>query len=689
MELPIDHFRLIGVSPAAEAEAILRNLELRLDRLPDEGFTNETLAKRAELLRLSADLLTDLPRRQEYETALLSGATGLELASSREVAGLVLLWEADAAQEAFFLACKALQPPQAPALGSGREADLTLLAALSCKSAALQEQEQRRYESSAALLQEGIKLLQRMGKLPEQRADLVKELDQLLPYRILDLLSRDLSEQSSRQEGIRLLDNFVIQRGGLEGLGGKQKNGGLDQVDFELFFQQIRKFLTVQEQIDLFTRWQKQGSIDAGFLGVISLVADGYSRRKPERIQTARQNLKSIKSKELDYSPLLGCLDLLLADVELAQKKFLSSPDPELKLWLDNYPAETLAALCDYCCDWLRRDVLPGYRDVDSEVVDLEAWFADRDVQSFVENLDRKGAFGFAKASFSFISSKPSEKNSDNQESLDPQPDKIFASQEQSNESQDTDELEDISQLENKNENEPDIESTKGLFYLWSLIGLSGLIRPFSSIPKRFVFKLIIGITIIFGATYAGIIYNQRSLLSNDEDQAEEIIDDVTSADAETDLKEISEENVNFENNKKLFDLYEIVPLISENPSKDQLNALLEAWLTSKADILAGGTNDILSGLARKPLMELVLKERSKDRSLGESQIIDAKIISIKVASRNSNRIEIKAKLSYRDKRINSFGDILSETSIPTLSVRYILGRDEDAWRLHHYISGS
>ncbi len=91
MELPIDHFRLIGVSPAAEAEVILRNLQLRLDRLPDEGFTKETLAKRAELLRLSADLLTDLPRRQEYETALLGGATGLELSSSREVAGLILL----------------------------------------------------------------------------------------------------------------------------------------------------------------------------------------------------------------------------------------------------------------------------------------------------------------------------------------------------------------------------------------------------------------------------------------------------------------------------------------------------------------------------------------------------------------------------------------------------------------------
>ena len=62
-----------------------------------------------------------------------------------------------------------IQPPQAPALGSGREADLTLVAALSCRSASTQEQEDRHYETAAVLLREGIQLLQRMGKLSEKR----------------------------------------------------------------------------------------------------------------------------------------------------------------------------------------------------------------------------------------------------------------------------------------------------------------------------------------------------------------------------------------------------------------------------------------------------------------------------------------------------------------------------------------
>ena len=149
MELPIDHFRLLGVSPSVDAEGILRTLQLRLDKAPEEGFTQEALIHRAELLRRSADLLSNQQLREEYEAALLSGAVGLDLSSKREVAGLILLLEADASLEAFRLSCKALKPPQTPALGSRREADLTLVAALSCREAALQEQNERHYESAA------------------------------------------------------------------------------------------------------------------------------------------------------------------------------------------------------------------------------------------------------------------------------------------------------------------------------------------------------------------------------------------------------------------------------------------------------------------------------------------------------------------------------------------------------------
>ena len=70
MELPIDHFRLLGISPSSGAEEVLRAFQLRLDRAPNQGFTYEVLAQRSELLRLSADLLSDEAQRKSYEIAL-------------------------------------------------------------------------------------------------------------------------------------------------------------------------------------------------------------------------------------------------------------------------------------------------------------------------------------------------------------------------------------------------------------------------------------------------------------------------------------------------------------------------------------------------------------------------------------------------------------------------------------------
>ena len=70
LELPIDHFRLLGVNPTTDLQTLLRTLQQRIDRAPDQGFTQETLLAREELLRASAELLSDSSRRQAYESDL-------------------------------------------------------------------------------------------------------------------------------------------------------------------------------------------------------------------------------------------------------------------------------------------------------------------------------------------------------------------------------------------------------------------------------------------------------------------------------------------------------------------------------------------------------------------------------------------------------------------------------------------
>ena len=681
MELPIDHFRLLGVSPSANAEEVLRAFQLRLDRPPKQGFTFEVLAQRSELLRLSADLLSNPTQRQTYELALNEGSSGLELSSKREVAGLLLLWESRASLQAFKLAKKALQPPQAPALGSGRESDLTLIAALSCRDASIDEQVCRRYASGAELLQEGIQLLQRMGKLVEERKTLESDLQALLPYRILDLLSRDQEDEKFRQEGLRLLEDFVNRRGGLEGKRNSEKIAGLNQSDFELFFLQIRKFLTPKEQSKLYINWYRRGSEDAGFLAAFALIASGFTHKNPELLQEARKYLRNININGFDSMPLIGCLDLLLGDVIQAESRFRSSSDEKLKDWLDNYPGETLGALCDYCRNWLKKDVLVGFRDVETQTVNLDDWFGTKEVQEYVEQLETKGALDRAK---SFLSSLGTEEQIENKSSNNLEV--------EANLQMPGGALDEI--LKEKSFNSRLI--SKGVFFKSDLVKkiISKYYSAFETIKnsdlKSFILKrpiytssiAFIGLFII--GTSLGII-TQRKPIKNkaiNKPLGFEIV-------KPENVKTNSNESSKISNKKQKLEINKLIPLKSVLPSDQEIQFLIESWLKGKADILNGLESEILISVARPSLFNRVIDQRKKDNLLGQRQIIDANINSIKIVQRSNNRIAADVELNYKDKVISSSGEILSETVIPSLKVKYIIGNNKNTWQVVDYISGN
>ena len=663
MDLPIDHFRLLGVSPSADPEAILRRLETRCDSPPDQGFTHEALLQRADLLRRSADLLTDPADRAEYEAALLrlseshpNGTVGLDLPTSSEVAGLILLWEAHGALEAFQLARQGLQPPQAPALGSGREADLTLLAALACRDAALEEQEQRRYESAAQLLIEGIQLQQRMGKLPDQQRRLENDLQGLTPFRILDLLSRDLGDQASHQQGLTLLDELVVARGGLEAADvDDDQPGSLSQEDFESFFHQIRRFLTVQEQIDLFSRWFEAGAADAGFLTVLALAAAGFSRRKPEFLEQARERMQTLANADLDPMPLLGCLDLLLGNVKDADRHFAVLRDPDLQAWFLNHPGDRLAAQCEYCRAWLERDVLPGYRDVDASVADLDAWFADRDVQGFVDRLDRKASRQIGSDDMTLAWATAGDASLG--ESTEP------AESDQAVDSEDAD-------------------ATS----LWQ----QRWVRPAAAALA------LIGITVA-GFALVRRNWNPASQMAQTvspsavEEEVEAKLE-LDAASSPVDEELVDEEPMEDEPVASLkLDLEPSAPsepLVSDAPTEAELQALLQGWLDAKALTLSGQPAD-LSVVARQPLVKRVEQERAADLAAGRSKSIDASITTIEVVDRKPQRIELLAQVAYSDRLNSGDGTVIEETAPTDFIVTYVLGRDGTQWRLHDYIPGS
>ena len=710
MDLPLDHFRLLGVSPATDAQTVLRTLQLRLDRAPDQGYTVDTLQARADLLRASADLLSDGERRAAYEADLTALASAeeqlipaLEIPSSREVAGLLLLLEAGQALDAFTLAARALHPPQAPALGSGREADLTLLAGEAALAAAADYGQERHYEQAARTLQQGLQLLQRMGQLPELRERIHGELEALAPFRVLDLLSRDPSASQEREEGLALLEQLVERRGGLEG----NADQDFAAEDFQTFFKQIRTFLTVQEQLDLFDRWGRQGSPAAEFLATIALTASGFAQRKPERIAAARERLRGSGREGIE--PLLANLDLLLGDVEGATQRFADRAGTDLQHWAARQSSDPLAQVCAWCRDWLGRDVLPGYRDVDADP-DLEAYFSDRDVLAWVEREDRRSGrsvppssgasaaaagLGWAEDSWAGLTVSASPTSSPLENAQDPfgfsglpstgapPNDGSGAARPRGRQGRLAARGEGESapsiNLELGNLNTaalargPVLAAVAGLGVLL-MLG-SWLLRSRAPQPAQRPAAPLTLPPDPTGSPAAGPTAPPRPGSGSGSGSGPSTSPSATAPAATTPQPAAGSGTAT--------PPLSSTALTAADPSETQLKTLLERWLQAKTAVLAGGQPPgDLDRLARGGPVERLKQERARDRALGRTQAIQVQVESLTVKERSPQRIAVEASLRYSDSSRDASGKEVARTRSTNLRNVYVFGRDGDTWRL-------
>ncbi|MFO7630202.1 MAG: IMS domain-containing protein [Prochlorococcaceae cyanobacterium] len=616
---------------------MLRTLQQRIDRPPSQGFTQDGLQARAELLRASAELLSDQERRQDYEIELTSlhgldslgreRIPALEIPTSREVGGLLLLLEADQPQEAFELACRGLEPPQAPALGSSREADLTLLAALACEASANSLHQQRHFESAAAVLHKGIQLLQRMGQLPDRRQRLLLLRESLLPYRVLDLLSRDLGATSERQEGLQLLELLVQRRGGLEG----DQDSSFSRAEFQPFFEQIRQFLTVQEQVDLFSRWADGGSAEAERLTTLALTASGFAQRKPERLAAA---IERLSANAIDGQPATQAwLQLLLGQVEKGPQQ--QAPQ-----------GQSLAERCAECRDWLNRDVLPGYRDVDADA-DLEAWFADRDVQAWIERQDRREARSSSSSSDLPFSAADDAFTAPPEGSLQPWP-----------------EAEPIEAQEGfEGEQHPRQRRWRP----------QGLALPLAGAAVAATMAIAVGLASLRGF--------QRQANTPEEPKPQPTAGAKPALPSATVPAPAKPEAAKPEAVKPA-----PVPLRSAEPAEPELRALLASWLAAKATILAGRPAATpLNQMATAIQVQRLESQRRQDAAKGLSQEVEARIENLRIVSRTPARIETEVDLRYSDQRLNAAGQTLARTTAMPLRNRYVFSKEGGIWRLASY----
>jgi hypothetical protein len=686
LDLPIDHFRLLGVGPNTDLPSVLRIAAQRIDRPPEQGFTQDTLQARAELLRNSADLLTDPQRRAHYESELTAlDASGeslqaaLDVPASKEVAGLLLLLEAGLPLDCFELANRALQPPQTPALGSGREADLSLLAGLACLEAAAELRQERRYEAAAQVLGQGNQLLQRMGQHGDLRQRMASERRALRPYRVLDLLSRDLGSSQERSDGLALLEELVAERGGLEGHGDPE----FSAEEFQAFFRQIRAYLTVQEQIDLFERWAPQ-SAQADFLAATALTALGFAQRKPERIAAARSRL--LVHDRVELKPLLACLNLLLGQVDSAEFQFAEGASEEIKQWAARQSADPLAQVCAYCRDWLARDVLPGYRDLEADA-DLEAYFADRDVQAYLDRLEptlkaaspagspssERGAssqslFGaglrspFALAGSALPGAQALLGFGAMNEARGETDDGLWGEQEDGVEESEPGWLAGVAGRWRR----PALLLAGAVAAALVALGLVTLLRPRPA---------------VVGVEPAAESNGGSNGTPATAEQGREATgtpaaggDGATGADATKQAATGGEAPA---------PAPAAIPLRSQEPSAAEIQTLLETWLTAKAAVLAGDEPQAsLEDLAQDGQLRQLQAERRSDQSRNHTQRIDTSVESLRLEASSPQRVAAVASIRYRGERRDSEGQAVGQPSILTLRNRYVFSREGDTWRL-------
>ena len=133
---------------------------------------------------------------------------------------------------------------------------------------------------------------------------------------------------------------------------------------------------------------------------------------------------------------------------------------------------------------------------------------------------------------------------------------------------------------------------------------------------------------------------------------------------------------------------YEFKELNSPSPSLEDIRNLINGWLLSKSNYLAGKSEINLSKIVSKGLIDRTIQERQNDIKKGIYKEINSQISNINLESQTSSRIVVLAELNYLERIVKNSGEFVNETSLTPLKVRYIFGFSNKSWKLVDFVSG-
>ena len=422
MRIPLDYYRILGLPIQATAEQLSQAYRDRTLQLPRREYSEAAIASRKQLLDEAYAVLSDPEQRSAYDATFLVktyeqepapqialGTTGtskatdssidphtpsIEIKNEQFVGALLILQELGEYELVLKLGQPYLGTRDSISLDKGRlgdpqlvRQDIVLTLALACLELGREQWQQGQYENAATSLETGQELLLREGLFPVVRGEIKADLYKLRPYRILELLALPEDNLAERRNGLRLLQEMLQERMGIDGTGDDQS--GLSVDDFLRFIQQLRGYLTAAEQQTLFESEARRPSAVATYLAVYALIARGFAQRQPALIARAKQMLMRLGRRQDVHLEQSVCA-LLLGQTEEASRALELSQEYEPLAFIREHSQgapDLLPGLCLYGERWLQKSVFPHFRDLVNQNALLKEYFADEQVQAYLENL--------------------------------------------------------------------------------------------------------------------------------------------------------------------------------------------------------------------------------------------------------------------------------------------------------------
>jgi curved DNA-binding protein CbpA len=459
VRITLDYYRILNVSIKADLDRLNQAYQDRLQQQPRREYSSNAIANRQKIIEQAYSILSDPDKRAEYdhnffdpeksekseslanqnpnsesdlleraaiakkaiaidpyieiEPELLVGTLMIlhELAEYEVVLrlGNEYLQELEQAQSYQSFSSSVSKTTTQTSVIAEQKPDILLCLALSYLDLSREQWQREEFENAAISGNLGIKLLQQENSLfLRLQKEIEAELNLLKPYRILELLEQNPPGSSLRVRGLQLLQEMLQQREGIEG-----KNNdisGLKSDQFLHFIQQIRTYLTLQEQKELFLAETRRGSHPGSCLAAYALIAEGYTQKKPSSILQAQKilqnlsqskqssNSQSSNSQSYSAKKLQGqnthweraMCALLLGQTVESQAIIQQSEDTKTLNLIQQYSSESpdlLPGLCFYGQQWLQKKVLAQFKDLQSSQISLGDYYNDPAVQLFIENI--------------------------------------------------------------------------------------------------------------------------------------------------------------------------------------------------------------------------------------------------------------------------------------------------------------